>query len=159
MAEVDGHAGNVFRGDSEIRRAGVDHDAKLILHLHGVVARVGGNSCAEIAAALSGIGDRCLCTRHRRVLWRFCVLSVGPVVHADGNILHFLLGLERNLHNYRNNRIVLAGQIDRDASQRCSRDVRQRPHGNVQLAVVPSSRSYKVQVCRDAAAAICLIRL
>ena len=150
MAEVDGHAGNIFRGDGEIRRAGVDHDGSLILHLHGVVARVGGNGCAEIAAALSGIGDRCLYTRHRSVPWCFCFLAVGPVVHADGNILHFLLGLEHNVHNYRNNRIVLAGQIDRDASQRCSRDARQRLHGNVQLAVVPSSRFYKVQACRDA---------
>ena len=137
--------------DGEIRRAGADLDVSLILHLHGVVARVGGNGCAEIVAALSGIGDRCLCPRHQSVLWCFCLRSVGPVVHADGNSRHFLLGLERNVHNYRNNRVVLAGQIDRDASQRCSRDARQRPHGNVQLAVVPLGRFYKARFCRDAA--------
>ena len=143
--------------DGEIRRAGVDLDGSLILHLHGVAARVGGNGCAEIAAALSGIGDRCLYTRNHIVPWRFCVLSVGPVVHADGNIRHFPLGLERNVHNHRNNRVVLAGQIDRDASQRCSRDARQRIHGNVQLAFVPFGRFYKARVYRDAV--ICRIRL
>ena len=122
--------------DGKIRRAGVDHDVSLILYLHGVVARVGGNGCAEIVAALSGIGDRCLCPRHQSVLWCFCLRSVGPVVHADGNILHFLLGLERNVHNHRNESIVLAGQRKGNASQFARIDPVQRLHGNVQLAVV-----------------------
>ena len=114
---ICGRDGDLTLADGELGRAGVDLDGSLILHLHGVIARVGGNGCAEIAAALSGIGDRCRHALRYSVSRLVCALAVGPAGHADGKILR-LLGNHLDGHRQRDTAIVRTLDPDNDRSDR-----------------------------------------